>query len=43
MTPIFVVHIEAKLTLFQRSPATPDDIFNWIPACGENDGLGGQW
>ncbi|WP_424946136.1 hypothetical protein [Candidatus Spongiihabitans sp.] len=27
LTPIFVAHIEAKLTLFQRSPATPDDIF----------------
>ncbi|WP_424945957.1 hypothetical protein [Candidatus Spongiihabitans sp.] len=31
MTPIFVAHMEEKLTLFQRSPA-----------CGENDGLGGN-
>ncbi|WP_424945989.1 hypothetical protein [Candidatus Spongiihabitans sp.] len=43
MTPIFVAHIETRLTLFERSPATPDDIFNWIPARGENDGPGGQW
>ncbi|WP_424948323.1 hypothetical protein [Candidatus Spongiihabitans sp.] len=43
MTPIFVAHIEARLTLFQRGPATPETYFNWIPACGENDGLGGQW
>ncbi|WP_424947762.1 hypothetical protein [Candidatus Spongiihabitans sp.] len=31
MTPIFVAHIEAKLTLFQRSPATPDGLITGLP------------
>ncbi|WP_424948157.1 hypothetical protein [Candidatus Spongiihabitans sp.] len=33
MTPIFVAHIEAKLTLLQRSPATPDSFAAKPPVC----------
>ncbi|WP_424948153.1 hypothetical protein [Candidatus Spongiihabitans sp.] len=44
MTPIFVAHIEAKLTLFHKeSGYAGRHILTGFPPAGENDGLGGQW
>ncbi|WP_424947374.1 hypothetical protein [Candidatus Spongiihabitans sp.] len=43
MTPVFVAQLKRNSHSFKGVRLRRTTYFNWIPACGENDGLGGQW